>query len=72
VSEPVKITLGTRVIVEIGGADFDAGTVKSLEWGPVDYHTTRIANPDGTFTHRTVGATMRLELTCDLPITVEP
>jgi hypothetical protein len=72
VSEPVKITLGTRVIVEIGGADFDAGTVKSFWWGTVDYHTTRVANPDGTFTHRTVGATMRLELTCDLPIVMEP
>ena len=71
-SEPVKITLGTRVIVEIGGADFDAGTVKSFWWGTVDYDTTRIANPDGTFTTKTVGATMRLELICDLPITVEP
>jgi len=71
-SEPVKITLGTRVIVEIGGADFDAGTVKSFWWGTVDYHTTRIANPDGTFTTKTVGATMRLELTCDLPIVLEP
>jgi hypothetical protein len=72
VNEPVKITLGTRVIVEIGGADFDAGTVVSFEWGPVDYHTTRIANPDGTFATKTVGATMRLELTCDLPIVLEP
>ncbi len=71
-SDPVKITLGTRVLVEIGGADFDAGTVKRLELSPVDYHTTRIANPDGTFTTKTVGATMRLELTCDLPIVMEP
>jgi len=72
VSDPVKITPGTRVIVEIGGADFDIGTVMRLELSPVDYHTTRVANPDGTFTHRTVGATMRLELTCDLPIVMEP
>ena len=71
-SEPVKITLGTRVIVEIGGADFDVGTVVQFEWGPVDHDTTRIANPDGTFTHRTVAAKMRLELTCDLPIVMEP
>ncbi|MFN9287604.1 MAG: hypothetical protein ACK6EB_05980 [Planctomyces sp.] len=71
-SEPVKITPGTRVIGEIGGADFDIGTVMRLELSPVDYHTTRVANPDGTFAHRTVGATMRLELLCDLPITVEP
>jgi hypothetical protein len=71
-SEPVKITLGTRVIVDICGADFDAGTVVQFEFGPVDYHTTRIANPDGTFTTKTVGATMRLELTCDLPIVLEP
>jgi len=72
VSEAVKITLGTRVIVEIGGADFDVGTVYSFEWSPVDYDTTRIANPDGTFTTKTVGAKMRLELNCDLPIVVEP
>ena len=71
-SDPVKITLGTRVIVDICGADFDVGTVMRFEWSPVDYHTTRVANPDGTFTHRTVGATMRLELTCDLPIVLEP
>ena len=71
-SEPVKITLGTRVIVDIGGADFDMGTVMRFEWSPVDYDTTRIANPDGTFTTKTVGATMRLELTCDLPILMEP
>lgn len=71
-SEAVKIMLGTRVIVDIGGADFDVGTVYSFEWSPVDYDTTRIANPDGTFTTKTVGAKMRLELNCDLPIVVEP
>lgn len=71
-SEPVKITLGTRVIVEIGGADFDVGTVYSFEWSHPEYDTTRIANPDGTFTTKTVGAKMRLELNCDLPIVVEP
>ena len=71
-SEPVKITLGTRVIVEIGGADFDVGTVYSFEWSPVDYDTTRIANPDGTFTTKIIGGQMRLELNCELPIVMEP
>ena len=71
-SEPVKITLGTRVIVDIGGAEFDAGTVYSFEWTQPTYNTQRIANPDGTFTTKIIGGQMRLELNCDLPILMEP
>ena len=47
-SEAVKITLGTRVVVEIGGADFDLGKVYELTWAPVEDYVFKIASPDGT------------------------
>ena len=67
-SEAVKITLGTRVVVEIGGADFDLGRVYELTWAPVEDYVFKIASPDGTVSKIPMQAgpqRMHLTLCCE-------
>ncbi len=67
-SEPVKITRGTRVVVEIGGADFDVGKVYELTWAPVEDYVFKVASPDGTVSKIPMQAgppRMHLTLCCE-------
>ena len=67
-SEAVKITLGTRLVVEIGEADFDVGKVYELTWAPVEDYVFKIASPDGTVSRIPMQAgppRMHLTLCCE-------
>ena len=67
-SELAKITLGTRVVVEIGGADFDLGKVYELTWAPVEDYVFKIVSPDGTVSRIPMQAgppRMRVTLCCE-------
>lgn len=67
-SQPVKIMLGTRVIVDIGGAEFDLGKVYELTWAPVEDYVFKIASPDGTVSKIPMQAgppRMHLTLCCE-------